>query len=241
MSYMTTFNLEWDQSQHPSQEDLFNYISTLRHQVHQGDDKYQDSLDITTQMLLYGCEDPWYDCHEHMTLASIKWPHATFTLNAQGEEHDDTWRAFYHNGRSALVTAKKVYPDFNPASLNTPHPSPQSTLQQKLDTLHQQVQTANSPSPPRTQKATDLFRSLYGHAPNHLSIEYTGLGNIAITAGDSSYTNLAIFVKSQDNTLLITTLHGRTTVAHHGDPLQAAADHRTLACLRTIDSAVPTA
>ena len=157
MSYMTTYNLDWTREHPPTQDELLDYIILLKDHLSPGDPGYDNSLSYMTRILFDGEEDPWYDCHEHLTLASLRWPDATFTLNAQGEEHDDTWRAFYHNGRCAIIKAIKVYPDFNPERLKGPRPDLHSPLTEKLQALQHQVQETSIPTPaPRRPGVTPL-------------------------------------------------------------------------------------
>lgn len=45
----------------------------------------------------------WYDFDKHMVIISKLTPEYVIQLNGIGEEHDDCWTTFYHNGRSKYV------------------------------------------------------------------------------------------------------------------------------------------
>ena len=51
----------------------------------------------------------WYSHDRDMLELSKHFPTVTFILYGEGEDHDDTWRAFYKNGEMELTVARIVF------------------------------------------------------------------------------------------------------------------------------------
>ena len=51
----------------------------------------------------------WYDHEADMIALSKEYPNVVFVLDGEGEERDDNWRLFVHNGETELVTARIIY------------------------------------------------------------------------------------------------------------------------------------
>ena len=60
--------------------------------------------DFFDNYLRYGETMKWYSHEEDMIALSKKYPNVLFSLQGEGEEPGDIWKAWYRNGRS--VTAK---------------------------------------------------------------------------------------------------------------------------------------
>lgn len=59
-----------------------------------------------------GClndELKWYDYHMDMIELSKEFPDIMFMLEGEGEERDDNWRLYVHNGESERVRAMLVW------------------------------------------------------------------------------------------------------------------------------------
>jgi len=55
-------------------------------------------------------EAKWYDCEYDMVKFSKLFPDVTFKLSGDGEERDDMWREYFHNGECELCHAQVVFP-----------------------------------------------------------------------------------------------------------------------------------
>ena len=62
-------------------------------------------------------ENTWYNCKADMVRVSQSYPEVKFTLYVEGESHDDTWRAHFHNGRIQVNNAMIFYPPFIPSKM----------------------------------------------------------------------------------------------------------------------------
>lgn len=72
------------------------------------DSSYFDN-DVDTIDEFFWDEIKWYDHDEDMKELSVYFPGYVFVLTGQGEDHDDSWRAFYHRGVSEISQARMVY------------------------------------------------------------------------------------------------------------------------------------
>lgn len=52
----------------------------------------------------------WYDHDEDMIEISKQFPDVLFILKGEGEDHDDMWRNYYHNGEYEETYAEIVFP-----------------------------------------------------------------------------------------------------------------------------------
>ena len=68
----------------------------------------------------YGCDSynpfdgscKWYDYEEHMAEFSTHYPEYTFTLEGNGDEEDDRWRAYFKNGAYYKDMMEMAWPEF---------------------------------------------------------------------------------------------------------------------------------
>ena len=60
----------------------------------------------------------WYDWSEDMSTLSKSYPSLLFTLYGDGEDADDHWVAYIHNGHVQQECAVLVYPKMDPSKLN---------------------------------------------------------------------------------------------------------------------------
>ena len=75
------------------------------------EDKFnKDFIKITGYDIeeLYGIK--WYDSDKNMLELSKLYPNNLFTLYGSGEESEDKWVSYYHNGNSYGGQAKIIYP-----------------------------------------------------------------------------------------------------------------------------------
>jgi hypothetical protein len=61
-----------------------------------------------------GLEGKWYKHHTDMEKISKLYPDVKFTVNGEGEENGDIWKAYYLNGKSQMC---KVKTSFEPRTL----------------------------------------------------------------------------------------------------------------------------
>ena len=233
MAYMTTYNLEWDLDP-PTQQQVFEQITVLKDHIHPDSPQFQLAFDVTKEILAYGEEDPWYDCHLHMTIVSLTWPQTTFTLSGKGDDREDNWKAFYLAGKSHIVKAETVFPHFNPSDLRSRRPDPATTLEEKLEHLHRDIAGAVPPTSIETDAAVDLLRSLYGHCPDHLTIQYTGQDNITIAAGHHPTPNFTIILSPNGTAHTFINTDGKTTSRHHPNPTVIPSHPNLIRCLQAI-------
>lgn len=52
----------------------------------------------------------WYDRIDDMIVVSRRFPEYTFVLDGEGEDSDDIWREFYHNGEWEGIEAQIMFP-----------------------------------------------------------------------------------------------------------------------------------
>lgn len=56
------------------------------------------------------CESAkWYDCSYDMMKFSKLFPNVTFKLHGDGEERDDMWNEYFHNGKMEECRARIIY------------------------------------------------------------------------------------------------------------------------------------
>lgn len=51
----------------------------------------------------------WYDHYDEMIILSKEFPSLYFELEGQGEDHDDLWKEYFHNGEAAHSDAKITF------------------------------------------------------------------------------------------------------------------------------------
>lgn len=69
-----------------------------------------ESKPFDTKTYFSTCEEAkWYDHETDMRELSRKFPNMTFCLEGDGEDRDDMWREYYHNGDMEYCAAQIVY------------------------------------------------------------------------------------------------------------------------------------
>jgi len=63
-------------------------------------------------------EAKWYDWKRDMLTISNAYPEAIFTVEGNGEEAGDMWRAYFKNGKVQVAKAVITYAPFNPELLS---------------------------------------------------------------------------------------------------------------------------
>jgi hypothetical protein len=85
----------------------------------------------------------WYQWEEDMKALSKQFPALLFTLDGEGEESGDIWRAYFRNGKSHVVRAKIVIPEVDVDEVVPPPPDLELKRQQKAkeryDELTEQI------------------------------------------------------------------------------------------------------
>lgn len=66
---------------------------------------------------LFEEEMKWYDATSDMIKLSERFPNVLFELSGEGEEHDDIWREYYHNGVYQHCQGRIVFDKMDPAIL----------------------------------------------------------------------------------------------------------------------------
>ena len=56
-------------------------------------------------------EAKWYDHTYDMVKFSKLFPNITFKLHGEGEERDDNWNKYFHDGKSEECIGKIIYPN----------------------------------------------------------------------------------------------------------------------------------
>jgi hypothetical protein len=87
----------WDDYEH-------HYLSNLERSNNLADEKFYVS-------------GTWYDHDKDMLKLSKEFPDILFTLDGNGEEWDDIWRAYYKNGRTYSDHALISFPDYDESYL----------------------------------------------------------------------------------------------------------------------------
>lgn len=82
------------------QEELYGIVGFLNH-VYDGDSESMK----------------WYEWEDDMRFFSKKFPTVLFTLNGEGEENDDMWKAYFKNGKMQFCKAKIAFDPFNEKEL----------------------------------------------------------------------------------------------------------------------------
>ena len=62
-------------------------------------------------------EIKWYDYDTDMRKLSKQFPHIVFTVEGDGEETGDHWKAYYKNGKGVIHRPKIQFPDYKEEDL----------------------------------------------------------------------------------------------------------------------------
>ena len=75
------------------------------------------NYDVDNLDTLFEEEMKWYDATSDMIKLSERFPDALFELSGKGEEYDDIWREYYHNGACQHCQGRIVFDEMDPAIL----------------------------------------------------------------------------------------------------------------------------
>lgn len=103
MGYYTEYNLSFVAESEDQHEEILNELSEIsgyHADIFSGVDTVK-----------------WYDHVKDMVKLSTLYQDILFTLEGEGEESGDLWRAYFKNGKHVRNTAKIVFPDFNEEEL----------------------------------------------------------------------------------------------------------------------------
>lgn len=106
MGYNTDFDLSVERL-NPFEEVDYDVIKIVFENV----TNYKINDDFTLN------EVRWYDWEKDMKEISKTFPNYRFTLDGNGEDNDDIWRAYFINGKSQVCKAKIT---FAPCTLEEP-------------------------------------------------------------------------------------------------------------------------
>ena len=108
MGYYTYFQLRmWDAEGKELSEELYDKVITKLCEVFCADgDNPRDALDDLKEMIDYGCEMKWYECHEDMAKVAKAFPEIKFEFEGRGEDTEDWWIEQFYDGKSAIEYAK---------------------------------------------------------------------------------------------------------------------------------------
>ena len=195
MSYLTIYNLDWDQPV-PSRNELETLITNLREPPETSHNSPETNLQSTRMVLSGQEEDSWYQYSQHMTIVSLTWPQTLFTLSGAGETRDDYWKTHYQAGRSHTLMAEMIFPAYDPSELaSSPVLSGQHTsMEEQFQALDQDFSTQLPKEEAKLEEAKRIFRSIYGHAPPGTVIRHTGEDYIAIVAGHYPGGHMTMFI-----------------------------------------------
>lgn len=73
--------------------------------------------EISGYTYLFNQEVKWYEHEADMKQLSKEYPDIAFTLDGEGEESGDVWRAYFKDGKMALHRAIIKFPEYNPDNL----------------------------------------------------------------------------------------------------------------------------
>lgn len=59
----------------------------------------------------------WYDWHDHCTAVSKRFPDELITVEGDGEEQGDHWKAYFKNGKSQKCEAIITFEPFDESKL----------------------------------------------------------------------------------------------------------------------------
>lgn len=59
----------------------------------------------------------WYDSDEDMKKISLEYPDTLFTLEGEGANNEDMWKAYFLNGKMQICNAKITFDAYDPNKL----------------------------------------------------------------------------------------------------------------------------
>ncbi len=100
MGYYTNYELNFNTNNPEEETKILNRIQ-----------------EISGYTYLFSQEVKWYDHDKDMLQLSREFPDIVFTLDGEGEENGDIWKAYYHNGKFVKNRAEIKFPEYNPNDL----------------------------------------------------------------------------------------------------------------------------
>ena len=78
-----------------------------------------DAIEETSGYSWYGrsMNGKWYDWHVHCTAVSKQFPDELITVEGDGEEQGDQWKAYFKNGKSQVCKAIVTFEPFDESKL----------------------------------------------------------------------------------------------------------------------------
>lgn len=107
--YMTKYELEV----HNVQKDRFQELRNVLRDISVVDDILDDGyyLEKPKDAIFYANNEATWDDHDlDMLSISEKFPEMTFKLKGEGEDREDMWETYYHNGVKEECRAVVQYP-----------------------------------------------------------------------------------------------------------------------------------
>ena len=103
MGYLTCFDFELLEGSEDKFQDFLKELSI--------ESKYSE----IKNGYLYDAK--WYDWERDLIQVSSEFPEVFITVDGDGEESDDIWRAFIKDGAIQFAAARIVYDEYDPAKM----------------------------------------------------------------------------------------------------------------------------
>lgn len=121
IGYVTRYELDiYDNNGKPVNQHIIRDIGSMKNIEDECLD-YAEMVDIFNELKsddnLYGIASEerckWYEHTDEMKKFSRKHPDFVFALHGEGEETDDIWTKYFHNGKLQVCIPQLVWPDFD--------------------------------------------------------------------------------------------------------------------------------
>ncbi|AGO47444.1 hypothetical protein Phi19:3_gp040 [Cellulophaga phage phi19:3] len=92
------------------------YYTKFELDIYSGDDCITNYREVISEHVDYDPFDEptkWYEFEKEMKEVSKEHPKVVFEIYGKGEEYDDTWKAYFKDGKMQMCKAKIEYDDFN--------------------------------------------------------------------------------------------------------------------------------
>ena len=100
MGYYTTYSLDIEGTA-PTIQEVASRLDQMYPNLWGADNAGRDHSQYWEQVLTGAEPTTWYEHETDMLAVSESWPEAVFFLDGTGEDSEDCWRVYYHNGKSA--------------------------------------------------------------------------------------------------------------------------------------------
>lgn len=83
-------------------------------------EEIQDAIEKKSEYTFYSgvaSDVKWYDWHDHCSEVSEEFPAYLITIEGDGEEQGDQWKAYFLNGKSQVCKAVMTFEEFDESKL----------------------------------------------------------------------------------------------------------------------------